>query len=98
MHIVHVHIHVKPESVDAFKQATIDNASNSVKEPGNINFEVIQQADDPTRFVLVEIFKDAQASAAHKETMHYFRWRNTVVSMMDEPRLGIKYNRLFPAE
>jgi quinol monooxygenase YgiN len=98
MQIVHVHVYVKPESVEAFKLATIDNASNSVKEPGVLRFDVVQQTDDPTHFILIEVYKDAQASAAHKETMHYFRWRNTVVNMMTEPRQGIKFNNIFPEE
>jgi (4S)-4-hydroxy-5-phosphonooxypentane-2,3-dione isomerase len=97
MNIVHVHVHVKPEFVEAFKQATIENASNSVKEAGIARFDVIQQADDPTRFVLVEIYKTIEASAAHKETAHYAKWRDTVAEMMAEPRQGIKYNNISPA-
>jgi quinol monooxygenase YgiN len=71
MHILHVHVHVKPEHLDAFQTATVENASHSVQEPGCARFDVIQQADDPTRFVLVEIYRDAQALAAHRETPHY---------------------------
>ena len=97
MNIVHVHVHVKPEFVEAFKQATIENASNSVNEAGVARFDVIQLADDPTRFVLVEIYKTAEASAAHKETAHYLKWRDTVADMMAEPRQGIKYTNIFPA-
>lgn len=96
MQIVHVHVHVKPEFVEAFKQATIENASNSVKEPGIARFDVIQQSDDPTRFILIEIYKTAEASGAHKETAHYKRWRDDVMKMMAEPRQGIKYINLFP--
>ena len=96
MQIVLVHVHVKPESVEAFKQASIENASNSVQEAGIARFDVIQQADDPTRFILVEVYKSAEAPAAHKETAHYLRWRDTVVDMMAEPRQGIKYTNLFP--
>ena len=96
MQIVLVHVHVKPESVEAFKQATIENASNSVKEAGIARFDVIQQVDDPTRFILVEVYKPAEAPAAHKETAHYLRWRDTVVDMMAEPRQGVKYINLFP--
>ena len=96
MQIVLVHVHVKPESVEAFKQATIENASNSVKEAGIARFDVIQQVDDPTRFILVEVYKTAEAPAAHKETAHYLRWRDTVVDMMAEPRQGVKYINLFP--
>lgn len=98
MQIVHVHVRVKPESIEAFKIATIDNASNSVKEPGIARFDVIQQADDPTHFILIEVYKTPEASGTHKETLHYFRWRNAVVGMMAEPRQGVKYNNIFPEE
>ncbi len=97
MNIVLVHVHVKPEFVDAFKQASVENASNSVKEAGVDRFDVIQQNDDPTRFILVEVYKDVDASAAHKETAHYAKWRDTVAEMMAEPRQGIKYTNIFPA-
>jgi autoinducer 2-degrading protein len=96
MQIVLVHVHVKPEFVEVFKQATIENASNSVQEAGIARFDVIQQADDPTRFILVEVYKSAEAPAAHKATTHYARWRDTVAEMMAEPRQGIKYTNLFP--
>jgi len=98
MNIVHVHVHVKPEFVEAFKQATIENASNSVKEAGIARFDVIQQADDPTRFILVEVYKSVEASAAHKETAHYAKWRDTVAEMMAEPRQGVKYGNVFPVD
>jgi autoinducer 2-degrading protein len=98
MNIVHVHVHVKPEFVEAFKQATIENASNSVKETGIARFDVIQQTDDPTSFILVEVYKTAGASAAHKETAHYAKWRDTVAEMMAEPRQGIKYGNIFPED
>jgi quinol monooxygenase YgiN len=96
MQIVHVHVSVKPEFIEAFKQATIENASNSVKEAGIARFEVMQQTDDPTKFILIEIYKTAEAPGAHKETPHYKRWRDTVMRMMAEPRLGIKYTNIFP--
>ena len=96
MQIVHVNVHVKPESVEAFKQATLENAVNSVKEAGIARFDVIQQVDDPTKFVLVEVYKTADAPAAHKETAHYKLWRDAVMSMMAEPRQGIKYHNIFP--
>ena len=96
MQIVLVHAHVKPEFVEAFKQATIENASNSVQEAGIARFDVIQQTDDPTRFILVEVYKTAEAPAAHKETAHYARWRDAVAEMMAEPRQGIKYTNIFP--
>lgn len=98
MQIVLVHVHVKPEFVEAFKQASIENASNSVKEPGIARFDVIQQADDPTRFILVEIYKTTEAQGAHKETAHYAKWRDTVAEMMAEPRQGIKYTNIFPTD
>jgi quinol monooxygenase YgiN len=98
MQIVHVHVHVKPEFVEAFKQATIENASNSVKEAGVASFDVIQQTDNPTKFILIEVYKTAEASGAHKETVHYKRWREAVMRMMAEPRLGIKYSKIFPTD
>lgn len=98
MQIVLVRVHVKPEFVEAFKQASIDNASNSVKEAGVARFDVIQQAEDPTKFILVEVYKTAAAPAAHKETAHYARWRDTVAEMMAEPRQGVKYNNIFPVD
>ena len=96
MHIVHVHVHVKPDCVDAFIAATLDNARNSVQEPGVARFDVVQQADDPSRFVLVEVYRDSEAPAKHKETAHYLTWRETVADMMAEPRQGIKMDTLFP--
>lgn len=98
MQIVLVHVHVKPEFVEAFKQASVDNASNSVKEGGIARFDVIQQADDPTKFILVEVYKTVDAQAAHKQTDHYARWRDTVAEMMAEPRQGIKYTSVFPTD
>ena len=98
MNIVLVHVHVKPEFVEAFKQASIENASNSIKEEGITRFDVIQQNDDPTRFILVEVYKTADASAAHKETAHYAKWRDTVAEMMAEPRQGIKYTNIHPED
>src|SRR5215216_1631718 len=98
MQIVHVHVNVKPEFVEAFKQATIENASNSVKEAGIARFDVIQQADDPTKFILVEVYKTADAPAAHKETTHYARWRDAAAEMLAKPRHGIKYSNIFPAD
>ncbi len=98
MQIVIVHIHVKPEMIDEFKEVTLDNASNSVKEPGVARFDVLQQEDDPTRFILVEVYKDGDAPAAHKETEHYLRWRDKALDMMAQPRYGIKYKNVFPDE
>ena len=96
MLIVHVHVHVKPESVEAFKTATLANARASIQEPGVIRFDVAQEQDDPTRFVLVEVYRDAAAAAAHKETPHYPIWRDTVAPMMAEPRRSVKFNNVFP--
>jgi autoinducer 2-degrading protein len=98
MLIVHVYVHVKPESIEAFKQATIENARHSVQEPGIARFDVIQQADDPTRFVLVEVYRNAEAPAQHKETAHYAKWRDAVAPMMAEPRSSVKYTNVFPAD
>ena len=98
MHIVHVFVHVKPDCVDAFRQATLENARNSVQEPGVARFDVIRQTDDPTRFVLVEVYRTSDDPAHHKETAHYKTWRDTVADMMAEPRTSIKYNNVFPDE
>jgi len=96
MLIVHVHVHVKPECVEAFKVATIENARRSLLEPGVARFDVVQQQDDPTRFVLVEAYRTPQAPAAHKETAHYAKWRDAVAPMMAEPRTSVKYANVFP--
>ena len=96
MNIVLVHVHVKPEMIDAFKQVSIENASHSIKEDGIARFDVIQQNDDPTRFILVEVYKTEEAPAVHKEAAHYLKWRDTVAEMMAEPRQGIKYTNIFP--
>jgi len=98
MLIVHVQIHVKPESVDAFREASIENARNSIKEPGIARFDLLQQADDPTRFVLVEAYREAGAQARHRETAHYAAWRDAVAGMMAEPRAGVKYANVFPMD
>jgi quinol monooxygenase YgiN len=98
MLVVHVFVSVKPEQVEAFKAATVDNASNSVKEPGCARFDVVQQEDDPTKFVLVEFYRDAAAPERHKETVHYQRWRDAVAPMMAEPRKSIKYENIFPTD
>jgi len=96
MIIVHVHVVVKPESVAAFKSASIANASASVQEPGIFRFDVIQEESDPTRFVLVEIYRSVEAQAAHKETAHYALWRDTVAEMMAEPRRAVKFTNIYP--
>lgn len=96
MLIVHVLVHVKPEFVQAFHQATTENACQSVREPGIARFDVIRQLDDPTRFVLVEVYRTPEDSARHKETVHYATWRDQVAEMMAEPRMSIKYANIFP--
>ena len=96
MLIVHVQIRVKPESIEPFKTATLANARASVQEPGVLRFDVVQQIDDPARFVLVEVYRDAAAQAAHRETKHYPIWRDTVAEMMAESRTSVKFNPVFP--
>jgi autoinducer 2-degrading protein len=96
MLVVLVHIRVKPEYVEAFKQATIANARESIKEPGIGRFDFTQQQDDPAQFVLVEAYRTAEAPAAHKETAHYKTWRDAVAPMMAEPRTSVKFNNVFP--
>ncbi|MEN6427993.1 MAG: antibiotic biosynthesis monooxygenase [Phycisphaerales bacterium] len=98
MLIVHVFVHVKPDQVDAFRAATVANATESVRETGIARFDVIQQQEDPTRFVLVEVYRTASDPARHKETTHYQKWRDTVEGMMAEPRTSVKYNSVFPAQ
>ena len=98
MLVVLVHVHVKPECIEAFLQASTANARNSIREPGIARFDVIQQADDPTRFVLVEAYRTPEATALHKETAHYKTWRDTVADMMAEPRTSVKYANLFPED
>jgi len=98
MFIVHVHVHVKPGQIEAFHAASLENARNSVKEPGVARFDVIQQQDDPTRFVLVEVYRTPEDAPKHKETAHYQTWRDTVAEMMAESRQGVKYCNIFPDE
>jgi quinol monooxygenase YgiN len=98
MIVVHVHVRVKPECVEAFEAATLENARNSVKEAGVASFDVVQQDDQPTQFVLVEAYRSQEATAAHKETQHYQVWRDTVAPMMAEPRKGIRYVNVFPED
>src|SRR5437660_11301787 len=98
MLVVHVHVRVKPEFVEAFRETTIANARESVKEPGIARFDVVQQQDDPTRFVLVEAYRSADAPAAHKETRHYQVWRDTVADMMADTRSSVKFQNIFQDE
>jgi (4S)-4-hydroxy-5-phosphonooxypentane-2,3-dione isomerase len=96
MLIVHVHVHVRSECVQEFREATIENARHSIQEPGIARFDVVQRTDDPTRFVLVEAYYDEAASKAHKETSHYAKWRDAVARMMAETRTSVKFTNLFP--
>lgn len=98
MLVVHVMVQVKAEAVEAFLEATLANARQSVQEPGIARFDVIQQQDDPTRFVLVEVYRSPEAPARHKETTHYQVWRDTVAEMMAVPRTSIKYQNCFPGD
>ena len=98
MLIVHVQVRVKPECVEAFRAATLENARQSMREPGIARFDVVQQQNDPTHFVLVEVYRTEDAPAQHKETAHYQTWRDTVAAMMAEPRSSVKFVNLFPAD
>ncbi len=98
MLIVHVFVHVKPEFIEPFKHATVTNASASVMEPGIARFDVLQQADDTSRFVLVEVYRSAEATARHKETAHYQTWAATVADMLAEPRTRATYANIYPAD
>jgi quinol monooxygenase YgiN len=96
--IVHVQVQVKPSEVEAFRAATLENARASVQEPGIARFDVVQSLDDASRFVLVEVYRDPDAPAAHKQTAHYAKWRDTVAPMMAEPRSSAKFRNLFPSD
>jgi len=98
MLVVHIQVHVKAELVDAFIEETRKNADASLTEPGVARFDVVQQTDDPTRFVLVEAYRTPEAPAAHKETPHYAAWRDAVAPMMKSPRTSVKFHSLAPAE
>jgi len=96
MLIVHVFVHVKPDRIGAFRTATLENARNSLQEPGIARFDVLQQQDDPACFVLVEVYRTLEDPARHKETAHYQKWRDAVADMMAEPRTSVKYANVFP--
>jgi quinol monooxygenase YgiN len=98
MLVVHVHVKVKPDCIDAFKETTMENARQSIKEPGIARFDVVQQIDDPTRFVLVEVYRSVEATSAHKATAHYAAWRDRMESLMAEPRYSVKYGNVFPPD
>src|SRR5690349_19443337 len=96
MLIVHVQIRVKPDHVEAFQAACIENSRNSLLEPGIARFDVLHQQDDPTRFLLVEVYRTPEAPAAHKQTAHYKQWAEAVADMMAEPRSSVKFTKLYP--
>ncbi len=96
MYIVHVHVHVKPEFIGQFREATLENARNSLREPGIARFDILQDSDDPSRFLLVEVYRTPDDPAHHKETAHYQKWRDTVADMMAEPRTSVKFANIFP--
>jgi len=96
MQVTIVHVHIKAEHVEAFIEACRHNHEQSIQEPGNLRFDILQLADDPTRFVLYEAYKGSEDAAAHKQTSHYHNWRETVADWMSEPRQGVSYNGLYP--
>jgi autoinducer 2-degrading protein len=96
MLVAHIQVRVKPEFIEAFKQATLANARESVTEPGIARFDILQQQDDPSRFIFIEVYRNLEATAAHKETKHYAMWRDTVAPMMAEPRSNVKFTNVFP--
>ncbi|MGB8214564.1 MAG: antibiotic biosynthesis monooxygenase [Anaerolineales bacterium] len=98
MYIVHVHLHVKPECIEPFKAASLENARNSLQEPGIARFDLLQQADDPTHFELIEVYRTPADPAKHKETAHYNKWRELAEPLLSEPRTRTVYNNLFPSD
>jgi (4S)-4-hydroxy-5-phosphonooxypentane-2,3-dione isomerase len=98
MYTVHVHIHIKPDVIERFREATIENARNSLQEPGVLVFDFYQNSDDPTRFVLIEVYREPEDANRHKETAHYLMWRDTVTEMMAAPRVGTKFTKIYPPE
>lgn len=98
MHVLLVHLRVKPEFVDAFKAAIVENACGSLGEPGVVRFDVLQQSEDATRFTLVEVYRTQNDHALHRETAHYLKWRDAVADMMAEPRQGVRYQNVFPED
>ena len=98
MFVVCVYIHVRPEHRDAFLAESLENARNTIREPGNLRFDVLQKADDPNQFMLYEVYRDEEGMKAHKETAHYASWAAAVAPWMAEPRQGVKYQSLFPKD
>ena len=98
MFIVHVHVCVKPDCIEAFREASLENAQHSLQEEGVARFDVLQQEDEPTNFLLVEVYRAPEEALRHKETAHYARWRDAVAEMMAAPRRSVKYGNVFPAD
>jgi autoinducer 2-degrading protein len=98
MLVVHVHVSVKPECAAAFQEATLANARESLKEPGVARFDLLRQSDVPSRFIIVEVYRNAEAPAKHKETRHYQIWRDAVAPMMAEPRVSVKFTNVHPPD
>ena len=98
MYIMHVHLQVKPEFIEEFKKVSLENASNSIKEPGVVRFDVIQEPDDPSHFVLVEVYRTSEDPARHKETAHYNKWREVAEPMLVGPRTRTIFTNLFPTD
>jgi (4S)-4-hydroxy-5-phosphonooxypentane-2,3-dione isomerase len=96
MQVIHVHVQVKPQSIEAFRQATVENARNSAREPGIARFDVIQDASNPAHFVLVEVYRHSDARAQHRATAHYQKWRDAVEDMIAEPRTSTEFRSVFP--
>ncbi|MFL6451664.1 MAG: putative quinol monooxygenase [Bryobacteraceae bacterium] len=98
MLIVHVHVRIKPESIEQFKEATVENARKSIEEPGIARFDFAQDTSDPARFILMEVYRYPEAPDEHKQTAHYQKWRDTVAGFMAEPRTSVRYTNLFPLD
>jgi len=98
MHIVHVDIKVNPESIDAFRLATLENARTSAREPGVARFDFLQNIEDPARFTLVEVYRTPEDVAKHKQTAHYASWNESVATMMAEPRTRLVFTNMFPPD
>ena len=98
MLIVQVQVHVKADQVETFKAVTLENARASLREPGVARFDILQQADDPTRFILTEVYRTAQDPAKHKETAHYLLWKDSAEPLMAEPRTRTTFTNIFPAD
>ncbi len=96
MFVACVHVHVKPKHIEDFIAASLENAASTILERGNLRFDVLQQADDPERFILYEVYRDEEAAKSHKQTAHYARWREVVEAWMAQPRRGVQYKSCFP--